>query len=138
MNHLNTPAEIEQDFISSILHVQGYITAKTIQTSGDIIHIKNSRNIKIITFNTEQAASLHASLQAMIKLFLGMIIVDCKQAEMLTEEIVNKFTVKQTDKKEIFVENCYRVTINLRNNEMAHTLQFLIEVLFALISELVL
>ncbi|MED4403233.1 spore coat protein [Metabacillus fastidiosus] len=138
MKHLNTPAEIEQDFISSILYVEGYITAKTIQTSGDIIYIKNSHDVKIITFNTQQAASLHASLQAMITLFLGMIIVDSKHAEMLNEEIVNKFTVKQTDRKEIFVENCYRVTIDLRNNEMMHTLQFLIEILFALISELVL
>ncbi|MGG3888352.1 spore coat protein [Metabacillus fastidiosus] len=138
MKYLNTPAEIEQDIVSSILHVQDYITAKTIQTSGDIIHIKNSHDVKIITFDAQQAASLHTSLQAAITLFLSTILLNNEHTEIITKEIVKKFTVVQINQKEIFVENCHRVTIDLRDKEVLHTIQFLNGVLFALISEIVL
>ncbi|KKI93664.1 hypothetical protein WQ54_03395 [Bacillus sp. SA1-12] len=137
MYYLNTPVEMNTEFLSSFIDVEGEITAKTIQASGDLIHIKNSRNVRIITYDAEQISTLNTSIQAVITLFLQTILLDSETAELITQEMKNKFSIKQANKKEIFIENSAEVVIDLRNHEVAYSLQFFMQVLIALISEFI-
>ncbi|MRX71922.1 spore coat protein [Bacillus lacus] len=105
----------------------------TKQVSSETIIIRDSCNVDVETTETQVAASLQAAIQVGIALVVNLSIADSSRAERVTQELLQKSTIKQVNHQKLVIENSRDVSVITTDTDVAVSLQLLIQLLLALV-----
>lgn len=120
-------AEVEQAAVQE---------SDTIQTSDEVIVVRNSCDVKVTTRDTKAALNLQASLQFAIAAVLSVSIADGNVANEISQELFQKSFMKQASHHRTLVENSKGVTVHTIDTDISVNIQLLAQILAALIAKL--
>lgn len=103
------------------------------QESAELIWVKESCNITVTSTDTQASVSLQAGLQLAIALVLNISIADSEQRNAVSQELMQQFSVAQTNKQKIFIYNTKDAVVTTQDTDVAINIQILLQVLLALV-----
>jgi len=103
------------------------------QESAELIWVKESCNIKVQTTNTQVGLSLQAALQLAISFVLKISLADSNEGEAVSQELLQKFSLEQTNKQKIYIYNTKDANVYTTDTDLAVNIQLLLQVLVALV-----
>ena len=106
------------------------------QQSVETITIRNSADVTVQTTDTQVAASLQVALQAAIEIIINISIADGENAEKVIQELFQKTQIKQYNFQELLIDNSQNVRVTTTDTDAAISIQVLLQVLLALVTEL--
>lgn len=109
---------------------------KTTQQSFESIQIIDSCDVEVVTTDTQVAVSLQAALQVAIAIVISISIADDTKAEAVTQELLQKANIKQTNQQSLVIENSRNVRVTTTDTDIAVSLQVLLQILVALVAQL--
>lgn len=109
---------------------------KTVQESFEKIHIKDSYDIQVNTTDTQVALSLQAAIQVAIALVINITIADSNRANQVTQELIQKSQIKQSNSQKLVIENSRNVKVTTTDTDVAVSLQVLLQILLALVVQI--
>ncbi|MFY4774371.1 spore coat protein [Metabacillus sp. RGM 3146] len=121
-NEFNRGVEQEADQVST-----------TDQSSNEVIIIRDSCDILVSTTETQVATSLQAALQVGIALVINLTIADAQRAETVTQELLQRASIRQSQNQKLVIENSRNVEVITTDTEVALSLQALLQILLALV-----
>ncbi|EEL78942.1 TPA: spore coat protein [Bacillus anthracis] len=110
--------------------------SKTYQISEEYISIVDSADVQVTTTDTKAALSIQAALQAAIVVILSISIADSEKADRVTQELLQKSSVKQINRQKTFINNSRNVTVTTTDTDIAVNVQILIQLLLAILVKL--
>lgn len=116
--------EIEQEASQKI---------STVQTSHEVILVKDSCNVEIATTDTKVALSVQAALQAALVAVISISIGSSTRAEAIVQDLMQKINVEQQNRQKIIVENSKEVYVTTTDTFIAVNIQVLFQILLALV-----
>lgn len=128
------PYGCEQDDATVIQ--DGDQNAYTTQTSEEQIIVKDSCDIEVRTTDTQAAVNLQAALQVAISLIISISIGDSQKADQVTQELLQKIKVRQSNRQQTYIENSRGVNITTTDTDLAVNIQLLLQVLVAILVKL--
>ncbi|MED0906806.1 spore coat protein [Bacillus nitratireducens] len=108
----------------------------TYQISEEYISIVDSADVQVTTTDTKAALSIQAALQAAIVVILSISIADSEKADRVTQELLQKSSVKQINRQKTFINNSRNVTVTTTDTDIAVNVQILIQLLLAILVKL--
>ncbi|MEW9597532.1 spore coat protein, partial [Bacillus toyonensis] len=106
------------------------------QISEEYISIVDSADVQVTTTDTKAALSIQAALQAAIVVILSISIADSEKADRVTQELLQKSSVKQINRQKTFINNSRNVTVTTTDTDIAVNVQILIQLLLAILVKL--
>lgn len=106
------------------------------QSSNEVIIIRDSCDITVETTDTQIAASLQAALQVAIAVVINITIADSSRAETVTQELLEKSQIKQSNRQKIVIVNSRSIDVATTDTDVAISLQLLLQILIALVVQL--
>ena len=103
------------------------------QESAELIWVKESCNITVTSTDTQAAVSLQAGLQLAIALVINISIADSSQRDAVAQEMMQQFSLSQTNKQKIFIYNTKDAVVTTQDTDLAINIQALLQVLLALV-----
>ncbi|WP_063223658.1 spore coat protein, partial [Bacillus cereus] len=97
--------------------------SKTYQISEEYISIVDSADVQVTTTDTKAALSIQAALQAAIVVILSISIADSEKADRVTQELLQKSSVKQINRQKTFINNSRNVTVTTTDTDIAVNVQ---------------
>lgn len=117
--------------------VQGEeVKAATTQYSEEQIIVKDSADIEIHTTDTQAAVALQAALQVGIALAISITIGDSEKADKVTQDLLAKVRISQSNRQQTYIENSRGVNITTTDTDLAVNIQLLLQVLVAILVKL--
>ncbi|MGE7781369.1 spore coat protein [Peribacillus sp. NPDC097264] len=107
-----------------------------LQLSEELVYIKDSCNVRVISTDVKAALSLQTAIQAAIAVIVSISIADTDQADRITQELIQSSNVKQITRQKTIVENSRDIEITTTDAQIAVNIQLLLQLLLALIVEL--
>ena len=107
-----------------------------VQISEELIFIKDSCNVNVVSTDVKAALSLQAALQAAIAVIVSISIADGERANQITQELIQSSRIKQVTRQKTIVENSRDIEIKTTDAQIALNIQLLLQLLLALIVEL--
>ncbi|CAH0208796.1 Spore coat protein X [Peribacillus sp. Bi96] len=107
-----------------------------VQLSEELIYIKDSCNVNVISTDVKAALSLQTALQAAIAVIVSISIADSDNADRITQELIQSSNVKQITRQKTIVENSRDIDITTTDAQIALNIQLLLQLLLALIVEI--
>lgn len=120
-------AEIEQEATQ---------LSSEVQISEELIFIKDSCNINVITTDTKTATSLQQALQTAIAMIIRIRVNDIERADIITQELLQSSRIKQVTRQKTIIENSRDVDVRTTDSQVATNIQLLMQILMALIVEM--
>ena len=116
------------------LVAQGYDQIMVMeQESDEIIWIKDSCNVNVLSTDTQGAVSLQVGLQLAIALVISISLGDSQQGRAVAQEIFQSFDDEQSNKQKIYVENSKDVEIHTTDTDLSVNIQALLDILLSLV-----
>ena len=106
------------------------------QSSNELIVIRDSCDIKVVTTDTQVAVSLQAALQVAIAIVVNITIADSNRAEIVTQELLEKAQIRQSNRQKLIIVNSRSVEVTTTDTDVAISLQLLLQILVALVAQL--
>lgn len=106
------------------------------QSSNEVIIIRDSCDIEVVTTDTQIAASLQAALQVAIAVVVNITIADSDRAEVVTQELLEKAQIRQSNRQRLVIINSRSVDVTTTDTDVAISLQLLLQILVALVVQL--
>ncbi|MEM5609204.1 spore coat protein [Bacillus toyonensis] len=110
--------------------------SKTYQISEEYISIVDSADVQVTTTDTKATLSIQATLQVAIVVILSISIADSEKADRVTQELLQKSSVKQINRQKTFINNSRNVTVTTTDTDIAVNVQILIQLLLAILVKL--
>ncbi|BAU27241.1 spore coat protein X [Aneurinibacillus soli] len=108
----------------------------TIQTSDEVIVVRNSCDVKVTTRDTKTAVNMQHSLQYAIATIMSMSIADGNVANEVSQELFQKAFVKQSNHQRTLIENSKGVTVDTTDTDVSVNIQMLSQMLCVLIKKM--
>ncbi|HET7627330.1 MAG TPA: spore coat protein [Bacillales bacterium] len=115
---------------------QGDQVAYNEQSSEEKVIVIDSCDVEIHTTDTKAAVNLQAALQVAIALIISITIGDSDTGDKVTQDLLQRVRVKQSNKQTTYVENSRGVNITTTDTDLAVNIQLLLQVLVALLVKL--
>ena len=103
------------------------------QESAELIWVKESCNITVNSTDTQAGVSLQAGLQLAIALVINISIADSVQRDAVAQEMMQQFSLTQTNKQKIFIYNTKDAVVTTQDTDLAINIQALLQLLLALV-----
>lgn len=106
------------------------------QSSDEVIIIRDSCDVDVVTTDTKVAVSLQAALQVAIAVVINITIADEARAERVTQELLEFSQIRQTNRQRLVIVNCRSVDVTTSDTDVAVSLQLMLQILVALLVQL--
>lgn len=106
------------------------------QYSMESIVVKDSCDVEVSSTDTQAALNVQVALQVAIAIVISISIADSRQADNVTEDLFAKLKSTQMNKQQVYVENSRGVNITTTDTDIAVNVQFLLQLLLALVARL--
>lgn len=103
------------------------------QSSHEVIIIRDSCDIDVVTTDTKVAVSLQAALQVAIAVVINLTIADGQRAEKVTQELLEFSQIRQTNRQKLVIVNSRSVDVTTSDTDVAVSLQLMLQILVALL-----
>ncbi|MED3729425.1 MULTISPECIES: spore coat protein [Priestia] len=124
-------------FDSDDLVIQdGRLVSKIFQGSEEIVIIRDSCNVNYTSTDTQVAVVLQTALQTAILTIIQLAIADENQAELVTQTLLEKATIKNANRQKVLIEGSQDVTMTTTDTDVAISIQVLIQLLTAVITQI--
>lgn len=124
-------------FDSDDLVIQdGRLVSKIFQGSEEIIIIRDSCNVNYTSTDTQVAVVLQTAVQTAIVTIIQLAIADENQAELVTQSLLEKAAIKNTNRQKVLIEGSQDVTMSTVDTDVAISIQVLVQLLTAIITQI--
>ncbi|RPJ98584.1 spore coat protein [Priestia endophytica] len=124
-------------FDSDDLVIQdGRVVSKIFQGSEEVIIIRDSCNVNYTSTDTQVAVNLQVALQTAILVITQLAIADESQAELVTQTLLEKSSIKNSNRQKVLIEGSQDVTMSTVDTDVAISIQVLIQILTAAITQI--
>lgn len=110
--------------------------SRTVQASEEQIIIRDSCEVFVNTTDTKAAVNLQAALQLAVALVLSITIADSADADRVTQELLQRVSVRQLNHQKTVIENSRNVRVTTTDTDVAVNIQVLLQLLVALVAKL--
>lgn len=133
----NCGCSFDSLFDSDALVTQdGRVVSKVFQGSEEIVIIRDSCNVNYTSTDTQVAVTLQVALQTAIVTIIQLAIADENQAELVTQSLLEKSAIKNTNRQKVLIEGSQDVTMTTVDTDVAISIQVLIQILVAVITQI--
>jgi spore coat protein X len=124
-------------FDSDDLVIQdGRVVSKIFQGSEEVVIIRDSCNVNYTSTDTQVAVVLQTALQTAVLTIIQLAIADENQAELVTQSLLEKATIKNANRQKVLIEGSQDVTMTTTDTDVAISIQVLIQLLTAVITQI--
>src|SRR5699024_9774419 len=88
------------------------------QASDEVIIIRDSCEIDVVTTDTKVAVSLQAALQVAIAVVINITIADSARAEKVTQELLEFSQIRQTNRQKLVIVNSRSVDVTTTDTDV--------------------
>lgn len=103
------------------------------QSSHEVIIIRDSCDVDVVTTDTKVAVSLQAALQVAIAVVINLTIADGQRAEKVTQELLEFSQIRQSNRQKLVIVNSRSVDVTTSDTDVAVSLQLMLQILVALL-----
>jgi spore coat protein X len=128
------PARCAHD--EAVVEQEATQVSKTVQASEEHIIIRDSCQVHVHTTDTKAAVNLQAALQLAVALVLSITIGDSDDADKVSQELLQRVSVRQLNHQKTLIENSRNVKVTTTDTDVAVNIQVLLQVLVALVAKL--
>lgn len=121
---------------SSSAEQDGEQVAVSDQSSFEIIIVRNSEGVDVITTDTQAAVSLQLGIQAAIAAVIIATIGDTDQGRAVVQDIRQFTRSRQRNVQRTIIEGSRNVSVTTTDTDLAVNIQALLQILVAIIVKL--
>ena len=106
------------------------------QKSFEVIIVRNSEGVDVITTDIQAAVSLQLGIQAAIAAVVIATIGDNEQSRAVVQDIRQFTRTRQRNVQKTIIDNCRTVRVTTMDTDLAVNIQALLQILVAIIVKL--
>jgi len=131
LDHCDTPESSSAD-----VEQTGEQVNVSEQQSFEIIIVRNSEDVDVITTDTQAAVSLQLGIQAAIAAVVIATIGDNEQGRAVVQDIRQFTRNRQRNVQRTIIDGCKNVSVTTTDTDLAVNIQALLQILVAIIVKL--